>query len=71
MSSDLLFKKRYRIPSARLAGWDYRWAGVYHVTINTQGRVCWFGEIQQGQVVRPVQIGSNETHPVESQPPGF
>lgn len=51
MSDDLLFKNRYRIPSSRLAEWDYRWAGVYHVTINTWGRVCWFGEIRHGQVV--------------------
>src|SRR3954454_4324052 len=41
---------RYRIPSARLACWDYRWAGVYNVTICTLGRVCWFGEIAEGQM---------------------
>jgi putative transposase len=51
MSDDLLFKNRYRIPSARLAGWDYRWAGVYNVTINTWGRVRWFGEVRQAQTV--------------------
>lgn len=50
MSDDLLFKNRYRIPSLRLTGWDYRWAGVYSVTINTWKRVRWFGEVRQGQV---------------------
>src|SRR5262249_48766272 len=50
MSDDLLFRNRYRIPSARLASWDYRWAGVYSVTICTCGRVCWFGEIVDGQM---------------------
>jgi putative transposase len=51
MSDDLLFRNQYRVPSSRLAGWDYRWAGVYGVTINTRGRVRWFGEVRQGQVV--------------------
>ncbi|HZF07173.1 MAG TPA: transposase [Thermoanaerobaculia bacterium] len=50
MSDALRFKARYRIPSARLAGWDYRWAGIYSVTICTRGRACWFGEIKAGQV---------------------
>jgi putative transposase len=50
MPDDLRFRNRYRIPSARLASWDYRWTGVYHVTICTLGRVCWFGEITGGQM---------------------
>jgi REP element-mobilizing transposase RayT len=50
MSDDILFKNRYRIPSARLRCWDYRWAGVYSVTICTEGRVCCLGEIVDGQV---------------------
>jgi putative transposase len=50
MSDDILFKKRYRIPSARLASWDYRWAGVYSVTLCSLDRVCWFGEIVDGEV---------------------
>jgi REP element-mobilizing transposase RayT len=50
MSDDLLFKNRYRIPSSRLAGWDYRWAGIYSITLRTRGRVCWFGDVRQGQV---------------------
>jgi REP element-mobilizing transposase RayT len=51
MSDDLRFRNRYRIPSARLASWDYRWAGVYHVTLCTLGRVCWFGQITGGQML--------------------
>lgn len=51
MSDDLLFRNRYRIPSARLATWDYRWGGVYFVTICTGGRVHWFGEVVGEQVL--------------------
>ena len=50
MSDDLRFRNRYRIPSARLASWDYRWTGVYHVTICTLGRIGWFGEITGGRM---------------------
>jgi len=50
MSDDLLFRKRFRIPSARCPGWDYRWAGVYSVTICTQGRMRCLGEVVDGQV---------------------
>jgi REP-associated tyrosine transposase len=50
MPDDLLFKNRYRIPSARLVSWDYRWPGVYSVTICTLDRVCYFGEVTEGQV---------------------
>ena len=35
----------YRIPSARLQNWDYRWQGAYFITICTQNRECYFGEI--------------------------
>jgi putative transposase len=50
MSDDLLFRKRYRIPSARYPGWDYRWAGVYSVTICTRGRIRCLGDVVEGQV---------------------
>ncbi len=39
------FKNKYRIPSARLPHWDYRWAGAYFITICTQNRIYYFGEI--------------------------
>lgn len=41
----LLFRNRYRVPSARLPGWDYSWPGVYAVTICVQGRDRCLGEI--------------------------
>ncbi|MFY9825374.1 MAG: transposase [Thermoanaerobaculia bacterium] len=50
MTDDLRFKNRYRIPSARLASWDYRWPGVYSVTICTRSRICWFGEVLDGEM---------------------
>ncbi len=40
-----LFRKRYRIESARLADWDYTRPGWYFVTICTKGRRHHFGEV--------------------------
>jgi putative transposase len=45
-----LFRNRYRIPSARLESWDYRWSGMYFVTICTERRDRCLGEIATGQV---------------------
>jgi len=42
------FQNKYRIPSARHPHWDYRWAGAYFITICTQNRIHYFGEIQNG-----------------------
>ena len=39
------FRDRYRVPSARLPAWDYRWAGVYGVTICVRDRRPWFGTV--------------------------
>lgn len=39
------FKNKYRISSARLQNWDYRWEGAYFITICTQNREHYFGEI--------------------------
>ena len=50
MTDDTLFRGRYRIPSARYVGWDYRWAGVYYVTICTRGRMICLGDVMDGQV---------------------
>jgi putative transposase len=50
MPDDPLFKNRYRVSSARLGSWDYRWAGVYSVTICALGRVRWLGEIREERV---------------------
>lgn len=34
----MLYRNRYRVSSARWASWDYRWAGVYSVTLCVQNR---------------------------------
>jgi REP element-mobilizing transposase RayT len=44
------YQNKYRIPSARLQYWDYRWAGAYFITICTQNREHYFGEIHDGQM---------------------
>lgn len=45
-----IFKNKYRIPSTRLQNWDYRWAGAYFITISTQNRKHYFGEIVDGRM---------------------
>lgn len=44
------FKNKYRIPSARLQNWDYGTNGAYFITICTQNREHFFGEIVDGQM---------------------
>jgi REP element-mobilizing transposase RayT len=44
----LHFHGKYRIPSARLQGWNYANPGYYFVTICTKNRTHWFGEIRNG-----------------------
>jgi len=39
------FRNRYRIPSARLQSWNYSWNGAYFITICTQDKKHYFGEI--------------------------
>lgn len=39
------YKNKYRISSARLQNWDYRWNAAYFVTICTKSRKHYFGEI--------------------------
>jgi len=39
------FQNKYRIESSRLQNWDYGWNGAYFVTICTQDKICYFGEI--------------------------
>lgn len=40
-----LFNKKYRIPTARASWWDYSQNGVYFVTICTQNKKLFFGDI--------------------------
>lgn len=39
------FQNKYRIPSARLQGYDYGSNGMYYVTICTKDRLPYFGKI--------------------------
>jgi len=45
------FQNKYRIPSTRLQNWDYGWNAAYFITICTQNRECYFGEIADGEMV--------------------
>ncbi|MBE8724871.1 transposase [Flavobacterium hungaricum] len=45
------FQNKYRISSIRAQWWDYGWNGAYFVTICTQDREHYFGEIQNDKMV--------------------
>jgi len=45
------FLNKYRIPSARLQTWDYGNDGAYFITICTNGREQYFGEITGGEMI--------------------
>ncbi len=44
------YKNKYRIASARAQWWNYGWNGAYFVTICTENRACFFGEINGGKM---------------------
>ena len=44
MKNDL-YRNKYRIPSARLQNWDYRWNANYFITICTAKQEHYFGNI--------------------------
>ena len=51
------YKNKYRVASARASWWDYSWAGAYFITICTQNRFHYFGEINhQKMVLSPVGV---------------
>ena len=45
------FKNKFRIASARLKDWDYRWAGAYFITICTKNRTHFFGDIVDDKMI--------------------
>ncbi len=45
------YKNKYRIPSARLSGWDYSQNGYYFITVCTANREKLFGEIIDTKMV--------------------
>ncbi len=49
-SREIYFKNRYRIPSARMRGWDYAREGYYFVTICVKDRLACLAKIFQGEV---------------------
>lgn len=51
-----LYKNRYRNETTRLLNWDYSTAAPYFITVCTEGRQPWFGEITQGEM-RLSEIG--------------
>ena len=56
-----LYKNKYRIASARHPAWDYGWNAAYFVTICTQDRVCYFGDVVEKQdLVSPYQMQLSE-----------
>lgn len=44
------YKGKYRIDSTRLPAWNYASNGGYFVTICTDGKKCFFGEVVQGEM---------------------
>jgi putative transposase len=44
------FQNKYRIPSARLQTWNYGWNAAYFITICTQNREHFFGEIADREI---------------------
>ena len=49
--SQVKFQNKYRIASIRAQWWDYGWNGAYFITICTQNRKHYFGEIQNGKMI--------------------
>ena len=44
------FNGRYRISTTRLQNWDYGWNAPYFITICTQNREQFFGEINNANM---------------------
>ena len=44
------YQNKYRIPSTRAYWWDYGWNGAYSITICTQDRAHFFGEMADGKM---------------------
>jgi len=59
----ILFNNKYRIPSARLQNWNYANEAIYFVTICTQNRKNYFGEIVRVQ--SPSIIGTQCVAPLQ------
>jgi len=49
-NSEPKYKGKYRIDSTRLPAWNYASDGGYFVTICTDGKKCFFGEVVKGEM---------------------
>jgi REP element-mobilizing transposase RayT len=47
----MLYKNKYRSKSLRLENWDYSNAGWYYVTICTNEKKKYFGEVVNGKII--------------------
>lgn len=45
------YQNKYRIDSIRLQNWDYRWNAPYFITICTESKNHYFGEIINGKMI--------------------
>ncbi|HEY8781219.1 MAG TPA: hypothetical protein VIM16_06370 [Mucilaginibacter sp.] len=65
------YKGKYRVSPARLPGWDYGSNGLYYLTICTQNRDHYFGEIISGQntETQNSEVQNPETQNSETQNP--
>ncbi len=45
------FKNKYRISSSRKENWDYSWTASYFITICTQDKKHYFGDIKNGEMI--------------------
>ncbi len=48
---DKKYKNKYRIESTRLQNWDYRWSGVYFITVCTKNKKYYFGDVVNGKMM--------------------
>jgi putative transposase len=61
------FRNKYRIPSARASWWDYSQNGAYFITICTQHRIHYFGEILFSDAINDINVNV-ETRLITSLP---
>ena len=45
-----LYQNKYRSDSARHPTWDYSSQAAYFVTVCTKNRICWFGDVIDGEM---------------------
>ena len=60
------YKNKYRIPSARLQGYDYGKNGAYFITICTNERIHYFGDIISSPVSETQNGNVSETQNIAS-----